>query len=42
MNVLGEPDPTNITKHDLLNSIKFDYTGNYLAVGDRGGRVIVF
>lgn len=24
MNVLGETDPTNITKQDLLSSIQFD------------------
>lgn len=42
MNVLGETDPTNITKQDLLSSIQFDRQGSMLAVGDRGGRVIVF
>ena len=42
MNVLGEPDPNSITKQDLLNAISFDKTGGYLAVGDRGGRIIVF
>ena len=42
MNSLGEPDPTAISKHDLLSSIVFDKRGEYLSVGDRGGRVIVF
>ena len=42
MSILGEPDPNNITKQDLLNTIAFDKSGQYLAVGDRGGRVIVF
>ena len=42
LNVLGETDPTNITKQDLLSSIAFDKQGQMLAVGDRGGRVIVF
>ena len=42
MSSLGEPDPGNITKQDLLAAIAFDKHGEYLAVGDRGGRVIVF
>lgn len=42
LNVLGETDPTNITKQDLLSSIAFDKQGKMLSVGDRGGRVIVF
>jgi len=27
---------------DIVSAIEFDETGNYLAVGDRGGRVVVF
>jgi hypothetical protein len=42
MSILGEPDANSITKQDLLNAIAFDKSGYYLAVGDRGGRVIVF
>lgn len=42
LNTLGEPDPTNITKQDILSSIQFDKQGQFLSVGDRGGRVIVF
>lgn len=42
LNVLGESDPSNITKQDLLSSIAFDKQGSMLSVGDRGGRVIVF
>ena len=42
LNVLGETDPSNITKQDLLSAIAFDKQGTMLAVGDRGGRVIVF
>lgn len=42
MNTLGETNQSNITKQDILNSIAFDKQGQYLAVGDRGGRVIVF
>ena len=39
---LGEPDPSNITKQDILSSLSFDKIGRYLSVGDRGGRLIVF
>ena len=42
MSTLGEPDPSNITKQDLLQSITFDKQGKYLSVGDRGGRIIIF
>lgn len=42
LNVLGESDPSNITKQDLLSAIAFDKQGQMLSVGDRGGRVIVF
>ena len=42
MNSLGEPDPSAISKHDLLSAITFDKRGNYLSVGDRGGRIIIF
>lgn len=27
---------------DIVSAIEFDKTGDYLAVGDRGGRVILF
>lgn len=39
---LGEPDPANITKQDLLSTMAFDKFGQFISVGDRGGRVIVF
>ena len=42
LSTLGEPDPANITKQDLLQSITFDKQGKFLSVGDRGGRIIVF
>ena len=42
MSQLGEPDPTAISKHDLLSAMAFDPTGQILSVGDRGGRVICF
>lgn len=31
-----------MTESDILSAINFDKSGEYLAVGDRGGRVIVF
>jgi serine/threonine-protein phosphatase 2A regulatory subunit B len=42
INGLGEREPENISESDTLTSITFDGTGDYLAVGDRAGRVIVF
>jgi serine/threonine-protein phosphatase 2A regulatory subunit B len=41
-NGLGERDPSNISEQDVLSAISFDKTGEYLSVGDRGGRVIIF
>ena len=42
INGLGEREAKNVSKNDMLTSITFDKTGNYLAVGDQGGRVIIF
>ena len=42
INGLGERDLSNVSDTDVLSAISFDSTGEYLAVGDRGGRVIVF
>lgn len=42
INGLGERNESNISKTDVLTAITFDKSGNYLAVGDAGGRVIVF
>ena len=42
VNGLGEREKTNINDTDILTAIKFDKTGQYLAVGDKGGRVIIF
>lgn len=41
-NGLGERDPANVSETDVLSAIAFDNTGDYLCVGDKGGRVIVF
>lgn len=27
---------------DLISAVQFDSTGDYLATGDRGGRVVIF
>jgi serine/threonine-protein phosphatase 2A regulatory subunit B len=29
-------------EEDIITSLRFDHSGNYLAVGDKAGRVIVF
>jgi hypothetical protein len=42
MGSLGEPDANNVNKHDILSSMAFCSTGKMLAVGDYGGRCIVF
>lgn len=42
LSTLGEPDPANITKQDILSAVAFDKQGEMLSVGDRGGRIIVF
>ena len=42
VNGLGERDPESVSVTDILTALNFDKTGEYLAVGDRGGRVIVF
>jgi len=42
VNGLGERDPVNVSDTDILTAMNFDNSGEYLAVGDKGGRVIVF
>jgi len=27
---------------DIISTVEFDQTGNYLATGDKGGRVVLF
>lgn len=31
-----------IMEEDIINTVSFDPSGSYLAVGDKAGRVIVF
>lgn len=35
-------DLDNITEGDVISAVEFDTTGEYLATGDRGGRVVLF
>jgi serine/threonine-protein phosphatase 2A regulatory subunit B len=42
INGLGERDQANVSDSDILTAISFDRTGEFLAVGDKGGRVIIF
>lgn len=42
MNGLGERDTTSVSDTDILSAMTFDHSGEYLAVGDKGGRVIIF
>ncbi|KAI9269163.1 protein phosphatase PP2A regulatory subunit B [Phascolomyces articulosus] len=35
-------DADDITDADLITAVEFDPTGDYLATGDRGGRVVLF
>lgn len=30
------------TSADIISTVEFDHTGNYLATGDKGGRVVLF
>jgi serine/threonine-protein phosphatase 2A regulatory subunit B len=32
----------DITEADIISTVEFDATGNYLATGDKGGRVVLF
>lgn len=35
-------DIENITEADVISTVEFDHSGNYLATGDKGGRVVLF
>ena len=39
--VFGEPGE-EITEVDIVSAVEFDNTGEFLAAGDRGGRVVIF
>ncbi|KAI9478193.1 MAG: protein phosphatase PP2A regulatory subunit B [Benjaminiella poitrasii] len=36
----GESD--DISEADIISAVEFDHTGDYLATGDKGGRVVLF
>lgn len=40
--VFGEPHFEEVTEVDIVSTVEFDSTGEYLAAGDRGGRVVIF
>ena len=42
INGLGERNLQKVTNADVLTDLKFDKTGEYLAVGDNDGRIIIF
>lgn len=31
-----------MTSADIISTVEFDHTGDYLATGDKGGRVVLF
>lgn len=33
---------TDSSTADIISTVEFDQTGNYLATGDKGGRVVLF
>ena len=33
---------TVYSEADIISTVEFDQTGNYLATGDKGGRVVLF
>ncbi|CAO3682159.1 unnamed protein product [Rhizopus microsporus] len=35
-------DSDDITNADIISTVEFDQTGDYLATGDKGGRVVLF
>ncbi len=37
-----ERDTNYFSIADIISTVEFDHTGNYLATGDKGGRVVLF
>ena len=35
-------DVEEVTDVDIISAVEFDKTGDYLATGDKGGRVVLF
>ncbi len=40
--IFGRLADEEFSEADVLSAIEFDSTGNYLATGDKGGRIVVF
>jgi serine/threonine-protein phosphatase 2A regulatory subunit B len=41
--VFGDKTPSDqVVDEDIISSIKFDTTGDYLSVGDKAGRLVIF
>lgn len=38
----GDKADIVLTEADIISTVEFDHTGDYLATGDRGGRVVLF
>lgn len=38
----SQVDPADSKVADIISTVEFDHTGNYLATGDKGGRVVLF
>lgn len=38
----SQVDPADLKPADIISTVEFDHTGNYLATGDKGGRVVLF
>lgn len=39
---LGETDMDNVYPADIITAVKFDKSGEFIGVGDEGGRLIIF
>ena len=37
-----QAEENRLTLADIISAVEFDHTGDYLATGDRGGRVVLF
>uniref|UniRef100_A0A673AJV6 Protein phosphatase 2 regulatory subunit Bgamma n=1 Tax=Sphaeramia orbicularis TaxID=375764 RepID=A0A673AJV6_9TELE len=36
------PDHNYVTEADIISTVEFNHTGELLATGDKGGRVVIF
>ena len=42
LNILAPFRLVSVPSADIISTVEFDSTGNYLATGDKGGRVVLF